>query len=124
MKIIKNCLHNWHSVYYGSDWEVECSKCDKSIWDVHKKEKAISIINRLTKKDSIKESKADFTELEIEMFEYLNVLRESGVTNMFGASPYLEEEFDINRNQAKKVLVKWMENFNEGGYTNLDIKHD
>lgn len=30
-----------------------------------------------------------------EYFEYLDELRESGVTNMFGAAPYLVSEFGI-----------------------------
>lgn len=59
------------------------------------------------------------TEQEKEMFDYLNDLRASGVTNMFGASPYLVDEFDIDKYEARKVLSKWMENFNEDGYENL-----
>lgn len=46
-------------------------------------------------------------------FSYLNVLRESGVTNMFGASPYLEREFGLNRHEAKDVLMAWMKQFKE-----------
>ena len=53
------------------------------------------------------------TEQEKEMFDYLNDLRESGATNMFGASPYLVNEFDIDKYEARKVLSKCMENFNE-----------
>lgn len=59
------------------------------------------------------------TEQEKEMFDYLNDLRASGLTNMFGASPYLVDEFDIDKYEARKVLSKWMENFNEDGYENL-----
>ena len=44
-----------------------------------------------------------------EEFLYLNRLRESGVTNMFGATPYLREEFDIGRGEASKILMEWME---------------
>ena len=44
------CLHNWHSVYYGSEWEVECSKCNKSIWDTYENEYAVLIVNKLTKR--------------------------------------------------------------------------
>jgi hypothetical protein len=44
-------------------------------------------------------------------FSYLNVLRESGVTNMFGASPFLEKEFGLNRHEAKNVLAAWMKQF-------------
>lgn len=43
------------------------------------------------------------------MFEYLEELRLSGVTNMFGAAPYLMEEFDLTHGNARKVLVAWMD---------------
>jgi hypothetical protein len=46
-------------------------------------------------------------------FSFLNVLRDSGVTNMFGASPYLQSEFGLNRSEAKKVLAAWMNSFKE-----------
>ena len=45
------------------------------------------------------------------MFAYLDDLRESGVTNMFGATPYLQEEFDLNKKDAGDVLVAWMNGF-------------
>lgn len=48
-----------------------------------------------------------------ETFEYLDVLRDSGQTNMFGATPYLQMRFGMDQPEAKKVLVKWMETFDE-----------
>ena len=45
--------------------------------------------------------------------EYLDDLRESGVTNMFGAGTFLEEEFEITRAEAKSILVEWMKSFTE-----------
>jgi len=48
-----------------------------------------------------------------EMFEYLDDLRESGVTNMFGASPYLKDEFDLSYLDARNVLSEWMRTFSE-----------
>ena len=48
-----------------------------------------------------------------EMFEYLNTLRESGVTNMFGAGQYLEQAFDIDRKEARDVLTEWMKTYAE-----------
>lgn len=59
------------------------------------------------------------TEQEKEMFDYLNELRGSGDANMFGASIYLVGEFDIDKYEARKVLSKWMKNFNEDGYKDL-----
>lgn len=46
-----------------------------------------------------------------EMFEYLDVLRETGVTNMFGAAPYLQQAFGIDKNEAKTILLDWMKNY-------------
>lgn len=46
-----------------------------------------------------------------EMFEYLNTLRETGVTNMFDASPYLQQAFGIERREAKTILLEWMKNY-------------
>lgn len=45
--------------------------------------------------------------------EYLDNLRESGVTNMFGAAPYLQEEFGFGRTVARAVLVYWMKTFSQ-----------
>ena len=46
-----------------------------------------------------------------EMLVYLDGLRESGVTNMFGAGSYVEADFDLNRKDANTVLKYWMETF-------------
>lgn len=46
-------------------------------------------------------------------FDYLDDLRESGVTNMFGASPYLVKEFGIDRGTAQRILIEWMRTFDE-----------
>jgi hypothetical protein len=57
------------------------------------------------------------TELEKNVCEYLNDLRESGVTNMFGAAPYVEDEFGLNKGEARRIVSLWMKNFNpEGNY--------
>lgn len=45
--------------------------------------------------------------------EYLDELRESGKTNMFGARPYLQANFrDLGDNQAGAILAYWMKTFN------------
>ena len=46
-----------------------------------------------------------------EYFTYLDALRESGVTNMYGAGPYLRNEFGLDRNESHRVLQEWMETF-------------
>ena len=55
------------------------------------------------------------TQEEKEAMEFLNILRDSGVTNMFGAAPYIEDEFGIDKREARRLLTLWMNNFNEEG---------
>ena len=47
------------------------------------------------------------------VFDYLDGLRESGVTNMYGAGAYLEAEFGMSADDAKKLLLEWMRSFKE-----------
>lgn len=47
------------------------------------------------------------------VFVYLDELRESGVTNMYGAGPYVEDAFDLDRRTARSFVVEWMETFEE-----------
>ena len=47
---------------------------------------------------------------------YLEKLRRSGVTNMYGASPYLEAEFGVSRKEAIAILSDWMVNYNREDY--------
>ena len=42
---------------------------------------------------------------------YLDVLRELGVTNMFGAAAYVAEHFSIPATEAKIILSYWMKSF-------------
>ena len=51
-----------------------------------------------------------------DMHIFLNDLRDSGVTNMFGAAPYLQDEFGLEKGEARQVLANWMQSFSE----NLD----
>ena len=48
-----------------------------------------------------------------EHLEYLDDLRESGATNMFGAAPYLMDEFGLDKREARAVLSYWMTSFSE-----------
>jgi hypothetical protein len=43
--------------------------------------------------------------------EFLDDLRESGITNMFGAAPYLANEFGISIEEARTILKEWMDSF-------------
>ena len=47
----------------------------------------------------------------IEHYIYLENLRSSGVTNMFGASPYLEQARGLSKSEAITVLSSWMEHY-------------
>lgn len=51
--------------------------------------------------------------LEDDHLYYLDLLRETGVTNMFGAASYLVEEFDIDTETARAYLSYWMRTFGE-----------
>ena len=46
-----------------------------------------------------------------EHLEYLDELRESGDTNMLGATPYLMKEFGLSRKDAGEILCYWMKSF-------------
>jgi len=49
-----------------------------------------------------------------EHLEYLDELRESGNTNMFGARPYVRHEFpELSDKEASAVLTYWMATFSE-----------
>ena len=54
------------------------------------------------------------TELEKRVFNYLNDLRSSGETNMFGAAPYVHREFpELSKAESRKLTALWMKNFSE-----------
>lgn len=43
--------------------------------------------------------------------EFLDNLRDSGVTNMFGAASYIVDEFGVTKQEARAVLSQWMREF-------------
>lgn len=45
------------------------------------------------------------------VFEYLDTLRESGAINMFGAGPYVQDAFGLDRRDARDLVIEWMETF-------------
>ena len=67
-------------------------------------------IVRVIKSSKLRENKSYHTE---EHARFLTALRDSGVTNMFGAGPYLAAEFDLDKREARKILASWMESFSE-----------
>lgn len=50
-------------------------------------------------------------EFKQEVFDYLVELRNSGVTNMFGAAPYIQSEFGCDRRESQELLKEWMKSF-------------
>ena len=48
-----------------------------------------------------------------EMCQYLERLRQSGVTNMFGAGSFLQDAFDLKRRPASDYLMFWMQNYEQ-----------
>ena len=46
-----------------------------------------------------------------EHLEYLDVLRESGATNMHGAGSYIRNAFEVDRQQSNEILTYWMQSF-------------
>lgn len=60
------------------------------------------------------EAGQDFTAEHVEeIFEYLDNLRESGETNMYGTRPYVAGAFGLDEKVAGKVLSKWMQTFGD-----------
>lgn len=51
-------------------------------------------------------------------FDYLEKLRQSGETNMYGAEPYLQSEFPelcYDEDKAREILLAWIKTFDERG---------
>lgn len=47
-------------------------------------------------------------ELRSQVFTYLDDLRESGITNMYGAPSYVREEFGVGKREAMYLVSSWM----------------
>ena len=46
-----------------------------------------------------------------EVFEYLEQLRESGITNMFGSVSFVMNEFGMEERQSVKLVSEWMKTY-------------
>jgi len=68
----------------------------------------------------------DYTSEDLrKYFIYLSELRESGITNMFGAGAFLEDEYpELNKQEAKAVLMGWMDSYDKSGICMLPGKND
>lgn len=41
-------------------------------------------------------------------YDFLEKLRQSGKTNMFGARPFLARKFGLDEEESRKILSAWM----------------
>ncbi len=44
---------------------------------------------------------------------FLDGIRDSGITNMFGAAPYIQDVYDIDRKLSRDLLGFWMNTFGD-----------
>lgn len=51
---------------------------------------------------------------------FLENLRRSGITNMYGAAPYLADAFDLEHKEAVSILVEWMQSYNPNDYKEIE----
>lgn len=58
-------------------------------------------------------TKYPINEEHLEYYKFLEALRKSGETNMFGTSPYLREYFGLSKIEASQILSEWMENYDK-----------
>lgn len=83
----------------------------------------LSALLKLPLQPEPNDGKRKTTEQEKEVLVYLNQLRESGETNMFGATPYIINQFALDKQTAQKLLGLWMHNFNaDGNYDRVTDK--
>ena len=55
---------------------------------------------------------------------FLEMLRRSGETNMYGATPYLMARFNLSRKEATDILSDWMRNYNPDDYDDSLTPYD
>lgn len=67
------------------------------------------LMQRLEREDEL----APKLKFDEKYYLYLDELRESGETNMYGATPYLQRRFSIERQEAKDILKDWMDTFGQ-----------
>ena len=48
-----------------------------------------------------------------EHLKFLDDLKMSGVINMFEAWGYVEDQFDLDHEQAKQTVIYWVETFSD-----------
>ena len=54
----------------------------------------------------------EFNQNKNEVFLYLEELRESGETNMFGAAKFIRKDFECSKKMSIRYLSEWMKTYN------------
>lgn len=54
-----------------------------------------------------------YISMQEEVNDYLDALRDSGAINMFGAVPYVIDEFNVSKYEARDLVKNWMQTFAE-----------
>jgi hypothetical protein len=54
-------------------------------------------------------------EIKQEHLTYLDRLRESGITNMWGSRSYVRSKFGLSKEYADNIVQYWMDNFDIDG---------
>lgn len=57
-------------------------------------------------------------------WNYLEGLRRSGITNMYGAAPYLSKEFGLTTNDSVAILCDWMKKYDRNDYDTLKVAEE
>lgn len=60
-----------------------------------------------------KEDVSNNEEKYYKYFDWIEKLRQSGVTNMYGAVPYIQNHFLISSEEATVLLAYWMNHYND-----------
>lgn len=53
----------------------------------------------------------EFNQNKNEVFLYLEDLKESGQTNMFGAAAFIQADFECSKNMSIRYLSEWMRSY-------------
>lgn len=56
----------------------------------------------------------EYTQQEQQVFSFLDALQRTGVTNMFGATPYIQDEFsELSKKESMDLLGRWMDTYDD-----------
>lgn len=84
----------------------------KEYFEIIKKHTGIDLLE-VVNNDGVISTNQDQEDTMKKYYDYLENLRISGVTNMYGAGEYLERNFGLGRKEAADILSAWMGNYSE-----------